>query len=402
MQLSVIIVSYNVKYFLEQCLCSLTRACRNMETEIWVVDNHSTDSSIAYLQPRFGNVKFINNPTNEGFAKANNQALARVTGEYILFLNPDTLLAEDCIEKCLAFMHEKKDCGLLGVHMIDGNGKFLKESKRGLPTLSNSFYKMCGLAKLFPRSPRFAGYYLGQLPEKENYPIDVIAGAFMMAPASVLKKTGSFDERFFMYGEDVDLSYRVQKAGFTNYYFAGTSIVHFKGESSPRPTAKQVRVFYDAMAIFVKKHFAGKGIAAFFVYPSIRLACMLAIARNAVLQLFYIKERSATGNKCIVVGSDESYHRITTHLQKNHWGRKVLGYVGKEPDGQIGYLGSTETLGECIRKTRADELIFCANGLSFAAIIDLLKKERLPVQKKFHTHGSQSLIGPNESLEFID
>lgn len=400
MQLSVIIVSYNVKHFLEQCLYSLKRACRNVEAEVWVVDNHSTDDSLAYLQPRFSEVKFIINNMNEGFAKANNQALARATGEYILFLNPDTLVAEDSIEKCLAFMRVKTDCGLLGVHMIDGNGRFLKESKRGIPTLANAFCKMSGLATLFPSSPQFSGYYLGHLPEKENHTVDVIAGAFMMAPSALLKKTGGFDEQFFMYGEDVDLSYRVQKAGFGNYYFAGTSIVHFKGESSPRRTGKQVRVFYEAMTIFVKKHFTGKGSASFFVYPTIKLLCMLAIAKNAVLQLLIQKEKPTTGNKCIVVGSDESYHLIVTHFQKNHWGRKILGYLNKEPAGQNGCLGSIETLAEGIKKTHADELIFCANGLDYSTIISLLMKEPLPVQKKFHAYGSQSLVGANESIEF--
>lgn len=281
MRLSVIIVNYNVKYFLEQCLYSVLKACKNIESEIIVVDNDSTDGSRNYLEPRFPEVKFVWNSSNQGFAKANNNASETAKGEFILFLNPDTLLPEDSLENCLDFFVVHKEAGALGLKMIDGSGKFLKESKRAFPSPSTSLYKLSGLAKLFPRSRTFAKYHLGHLSENENHEVDVLAGAFMMIPKKVLNEVGNFDERFFMYGEDVDLSFRIQKAGYRNYYFAGSSIIHFKGESTKRGSMNYVRMFYRAMNLFVKKHYHGSraGIFIFLIQAGIMVrACLSAIA----------------------------------------------------------------------------------------------------------------------------
>ncbi|MBL7726603.1 MAG: glycosyltransferase, partial [Dinghuibacter sp.] len=255
MQLSVIIVNYNVKYFLEQCLASVQKAVVGMDAEILVVDNASTDGSMQYLPPRFPGVRFIANEKNTGFAKACNQAYSLATGQYILFLNPDTLVPENCFSRCIAFFEETPGCGALGVRMVDGSGRFLKESKRGFPSPLVSFYKLSGLARLFPRSKVFAHYHLGHLSATENHEVDVLAGAFMMVKKEVLEQTGVFDESFFMYGEDIDLSFRIQKAGFKNYYFAGTTILHFKGESTKKGSLNYVKMFYSAMSLFVKKHY---------------------------------------------------------------------------------------------------------------------------------------------------
>jgi GT2 family glycosyltransferase len=257
LQLSIIIVNYNVKEFLEQCLFSVLKACKNIDAEIFVVDNYSTDGSKEFFEDKFPAVDFIWNPMNVGFSKANNIALQIATGEYILFLNPDTIIPEDCLEKCLQFAKTKNDLGGLGVHMVDGNNKFLKESKRGFPSLSTAFFKLAGLADAFPHSKLFAKYYLGNLDEHTTHEVDVLSGAFMMHPKKVLDKVGSFDEQFFMYGEDIDLSYRIQKAGCTNWYFAETSIIHFKGESTKKGDLNYVKNFYGAMSIFVKKHYSG-------------------------------------------------------------------------------------------------------------------------------------------------
>ena len=265
MELSVIIVNYNVKYFLEQCLHSVLKACRNIDSEIIVADNNSTDGSRAYLEGKFTDVSFICNHDNIGFAKANNLALEKARGEFILFLNPDTLLAEDSIEKCMHFFKTQEKIGALGIHMVDGSGNFLKESKRAFPSPLTSLFKLSGLARIFPGSKIFARYHLGHLPEKENHEVDVLAGAFMMMPKKVLTEIGNFDDRFFMYGEDVDLSYRVQEAGYKNYYFAESSIIHFKGESTKRGSLNYVRLFYKAMSLFVKKHYSG-GKAGFFIF----------------------------------------------------------------------------------------------------------------------------------------
>lgn len=207
MQLSVIIVNYNVKHFLEQCLFSVQKAIEDMQAEVIVVDNNSSDNSIVYLQPKFPSVKFITNIENLGFAKGCNMGLAMATGKYILFLNPDTIVPEDCFIKCISFLEQHSNAGAIGVKMIDGSGKFLKESKRAFPSPLTSLYKLFGFSRLFPRSKTFSRYHLGHLDENKINEIDVLAGAFMMIKKEVLDKVGSFDEIFFMYGEDVDLSY---------------------------------------------------------------------------------------------------------------------------------------------------------------------------------------------------
>ena len=255
MELSVILVNYNVKYFLEQCLASVEKAVLGMDAEVFVVDNASADGSVEYLTARFPTVQFIANTDNAGFAKACNQAYLQASGQFILFLNPDTIVPEDCFSKCLQFFHQTADCGALGVRMTDGSGNFLKESKRGFPTPLVSFYKLSGLSRLFPHSRIFARYHLGHLSEHENHEVDVLAGAFMMIRKDVLQKTGAFDESFFMYGEDIDLSYRIQKAEYKNYYFAETTILHFKGESTRKGSLNYVKMFYTAMSLFVKKHY---------------------------------------------------------------------------------------------------------------------------------------------------
>jgi GT2 family glycosyltransferase len=230
--LSVIIVNYNVKYFLEQCLHSVQKAIAGIPGEIIVVDNHSTDGSLAYLLPLFPSVQFIANAGNPGFSKANNQGWRMAKGDHILFLNPDTLLSEDCLQQSLALMEQRPDTGALGIRMVDGSGQYLPESKRGTPTPAVSFYKLSGLIRLFPKSPVFARYYLGHLSATEDHEVEVLAGAYMLVRRSVLEATSGFDERFFMYGEDVDLSYRIRQLGYKNRYLAGSSIIHFKGESA--------------------------------------------------------------------------------------------------------------------------------------------------------------------------
>lgn len=278
MKLSVIIVNYNVKHFLEQCLYSVRKACAGIEAEVLVVDNNSSDDSKVFLEPIFPEVNFIWNIANVGFAKANNQAFTIAKGEFILYLNPDTILAEDSIERCLHFFEHHNDAGALGIRMIDGSGNFLKESKRAFPSPLTSLYKLTGLTRLFPFSKTFARYHLGHLSENENHEVDVLAGAFMMIPKKVLDEIGNFDEQFFMYGEDVDLSFRIQKAAcsatggnFKNYYFSESSIIHFKGESTKRGSLNYVRLFYKAMNLFVKKHYSGSkaGIFIFFIQTAI-------------------------------------------------------------------------------------------------------------------------------------
>ncbi|MEO6255030.1 MAG: glycosyltransferase [Ferruginibacter sp.] len=287
MQLSVIIVNYNVKYFLEQCLYSVQKACVGIDAEIIVTDNNSSDGSRPFLEPGFPTVNFIWNTNNVGFAKANNQALAIAKGDHILFLNPDTILPEDSIQNCLQFFNFNKNAGALGIQMVDGSGNFLKESKRAFPSPLTSLYKLTGLTRLFPHSKTFAKYHLGHLSEHENHEVDVLAGAFMMIPKKVLDEIGNFDERFFMYGEDVDLSFRIQKAGYKNYYFAESSIIHFKGESTKRGSLNYVRLFYKAMNLFVKKHYSGSkaGIFIFLIQTAIILRATFSAIGNLLKKI---------------------------------------------------------------------------------------------------------------------
>ncbi len=263
MKLSIIIVNYNVRYFLEQALLSVQKASKNISSEVFVVDNNSVDDSVRMVTEKFPKVHLIANKDNPGFSKANNQAIRLAKGEYVLLLNPDTLVEEDTFEQCVAFMDAHPKAGALGVKMIDGSGNFLPESKRGLPTPMTAFYKTFGLSKLFPKSPTFNRYHLGFLDKDKTHEVDVLAGAFMLLRKSVLDKIGLLDETFFMYGEDIDLSYRVTKAGYQNYYFADTTIIHYKGESTKKGSLNYVKVFYNAMIIFAKKHFQGEKATLF-------------------------------------------------------------------------------------------------------------------------------------------
>ena len=213
-QLSIVIVNYNVKYFLQQCLYSVRAATQGLETDIYVVDNHSTDQSVEYLRPLFPEVTFIENTENVGFAKANNQALRICKGEYVLILNPDTVIGEESLRSLYFFMEDHPEAGALGLKMINGNGIFLAESKRSFPTPWVSFCKLFGLSKLFPNSPKYASYALPYLSPDEQHEVDVLCGAFMLMRHEALDKIGLLDEDFFMYGEDIDLSFysgRIQK-----------------------------------------------------------------------------------------------------------------------------------------------------------------------------------------------
>ena len=265
MKLSIIIVNYNVQYFLEQCLLSVFKATKDLNCEVFVVDNKSSDGSVEMVKNRFPDVKLIANDENKGFAAANNQAIKISSGQYILLLNPDTIVEEDTFSKTCSFLDQHPEAGALGVQMIDGKGNFLPESKRGLPTPAVAFYKIFGLSFLFPHSKIFGRYHLGFLNKNEIHEVDVLSGAFMMIRREALDKTGLLDEDYFMYGEDIDLSYRVIKAGYKNFYFPGTRIIHYKGESTKKSSINYVFVFYRAMAIFAKKHFA-KGNAALFSF----------------------------------------------------------------------------------------------------------------------------------------
>ena len=277
--LSVVIVNYNVVFFLEQCLNSVFAASKNLNVQIFVVDNNSVDGSINMLKENFSSVVLIENKENVGFSKANNQAIKRANSPYVLLLNPDTVIEEDTFDKCIDFMNSNTDCGGLGLRMLDGKGNFLPESKRGFPSPSVAFYKIFGLSYLFPKSQKFGRYHLGFLSEFEVNEVDVLSGAFMLLRTVTLEKVGLLDEQFFMYGEDIDLSYRIKLGGYKNYYFPETKIIHYKGESTKKSSVNYVFVFYKAMILFAKKHFSNKNANLF------SFAINLAIYMRASLSL---------------------------------------------------------------------------------------------------------------------
>lgn len=263
MKLSIVIVNYNVKYFLKQCLSSVFGSEKELsdgttlELDVWVVDNDSVDGSVEMVRKDFPQVHVIENHENVGFARANNMALTRADGQCLLLLNPDTVVEKDTFVRCTDFMEAHPDCGGLTVKMVDGDGNFLKESKRGFPTPEASFYKISGLIKLFPHSRRIAAYYMGHLPENKTNEIEIMPGAFLMMRREVYEQIGGLDESYFMYGEDIDYSWRIHLAGWKNYYLPETHIIHYKGESTKKGSMNYVYTFYNAMSIFVKRYFSG-------------------------------------------------------------------------------------------------------------------------------------------------
>ncbi|MDD2385995.1 MAG: glycosyltransferase [Bacteroidales bacterium] len=278
MKISVIIVNYNVKHFLEQCLNSVLASARHCETEIYVVDNNSVDGSCSMVKEKFPEVHLIENKKNYGFSYANNQAIKISKGEYVLLLNPDTVIEEKTLQKVCDFMDSHPDAGGLGVKMIDGKGRFLPESKRGLPTPEVAFYKIFGVSKLFPKSKKFGKYHLTYLDKEETHVVDVLSGAFMLLRKECLDKTGLLDENFFMYGEDIDMSYRISLAGYKNYYYPRTTIIHYKGESTKKGSINYVLVFYNAMIIFAKKHFSKRHAGTFSALINIAIYIRAAMA----------------------------------------------------------------------------------------------------------------------------
>lgn len=263
LKLSVIIVNYNVKYYLDQCIRSVLRAFVWMNTpaEIIVVDNHSADGSVDYLEKRYPQmlypmVRFVRSAHNLGFARANNIAIRQSRGEYVLLLNPDTIVGEDALKASVDFMDAHEDAGAVGVRMLGAQGRRAMESRRGLPTPMVSFFKMLGFCNRWPHHRLFGKYYMGYLPWDEPCQIEVVSGAYCMLRRKALDEVGLLDEDFFMYGEDIDLSYRVLKGGYHNYYLP-VDILHYKGESTQKSSFRYVHVFYEAMLIFFRKHYSG-------------------------------------------------------------------------------------------------------------------------------------------------
>jgi GT2 family glycosyltransferase len=378
MTLSVVIVNYNVKYFLEQCLISVINAAKGIECEIFVVDNASADGSCQMVRDRFPSVKLIENTENLGFSYANNQALRLVKGEFVLILNPDTVVEENTFTKCIDFMREHPEAGSLSVKMIDGKGKFLPESKRALPSPSVSFYKIFGFSWLFPRSKTFARYHLGHLNPDEINKIEILPGAFMFIRKVALDKAGLFDESFFMYGEDIDLSYRIIKSGFTNYYFPKTTIIHYKGESTKKGSINYVLVFYKAMMIFARKHFSQKNAFLYIalIYMAIYFRAGLSIAKRIVSRWAQptVDAAIVAVGLLIIIPFWERIRFSTADVYPNHLVMTLSAFYIITWIASIWFAGGYD---------KPQKIITSAKGIAMGSIIILIAYALLPEDMRF-------------------
>lgn len=310
MQLSVIILNYNVRYFLEQCVLSVQEATRGLEAEIIVVDNNSPDDSCQMVKERFPNVILIENKENVGFPKGNNIGVERASGEYVCILNPDTVVAEDTFEKILAFAQRKSNLGIIGCKLIDGTGNFLPESKRGIPTPWVAFTKISGLYKMAPSSRLFGRYYVGPLAENQTGEAAILVGAFMILRRELYKEIGGFDERYFMYGEDIDFSYSVLKKGLSNYYFHDTSIIHYKGESTVKDGTYMKR-FQQGMELFYEKNMKSSVFFSIFM--------RFGMFFFSFLKMFQGKSKPKITPKSYIFVSDNQVlkEKLQARLKKN-------------------------------------------------------------------------------------
>lgn len=365
MKLSIVIVSYNVKYFIEQCLRSVERATHHLETEVFVVDNASTDGSCEYLTPLFPNVNFIWNKDNRGFARANNQAIKLSTGKYVLLLNPDTIVAENTLAQFVQFMDNHPDAGGAGAYMLRTDGTFALESRRGLPTPFVAFCKMSGLAGLFPKSRIWGRYYMRYLDEQQINKIEIISGAFMFLRRETLEKSGLLDEDFFMYGEDIDLSYRIMKAGYNNY-FLPSRILHYKGESTVKSSYRYVYTFYQAMQLFFNKHYSHYSLL-------VSLPISIAIWTRAIMAYIgnQFRHRQKHIDKpytvnAIVAGSDKAVKEIHSILDKKYSVCKHKYFIEASTEQLQKELSSNEN-------KHYDTVIFDTDYYSYEQIFHLLE-----------------------------
>ena len=363
MKLSVIIVNYNVKYFLEQCLNSLEQAAKGISHEVIVVDNASTDASTEYITARFPNVKWMACKENNGFSKGNNIAFAQAKGEYLLMLNPDTIVTKEAIEGCVSFMDSHADAGACGVYMLRTDGSFAPESRRALPTPFVAFCKMSGLSRLFPKSRKFGRYYMQYLDKNKVNPIEIISGAYMMLRRSTIEKTGALDEDFFMYGEDIDLSYRILKQGYTNY-FLPVKILHYKGESTNKSSYRYVHTFYRAMQLFFKKHYSHYSFL-------VSLPITLAIWSRAVLayignQFSHRKLQELPPINCVVIGNADTIAEVGDILHKKQKNGTHKFFKANEAEMPQGHLSKE------IDTTGCNTVVYDTDAYSYSTILELL------------------------------
>lgn len=382
LKLSVIIVNYNVKYYLDQCISSVLRAFEVMKkasssdssvneevAEIIVVDNHSADGSVDYLEKRYPQmlypmVRFVRSAHNLGFARANNIAIRQSRGEYVLLLNPDTIVGEDALKASVDFMDAHEDAGAVGVRMLGAQGRRAMESRRGLPTPMVSFFKMLGFCNRWPHHRLFGKYYMGYLPWDEPCQIEVVSGAYCMLRRKALDEVGLLDEAFFMYGEDIDLSYRVLKGGYHNYYLP-VDILHYKGESTQKSSFRYVHVFYEAMLIFFRKHYSGMTFLLSLpiktaIYAKALMALVGMLSERMRKSLGFFAPSAEGAQHYVFVGSQEMQDACRDIARR-------LGLDAEFHDSEV-----QEDKSEAIWSEKNDNvLVLDADSMSYA---DMLKR----------------------------
>lgn len=382
LKLSVIIVNYNVKYYLDQCIRSVLRAFEEMKkasssdssvnedvAEIIVVDNHSADGSVNYLEKRYPQmlypmVRFVRSAHNLGFARANNIAIRQSRGEYVLLLNPDTIVGEDTLKASVDFMDAHEDAGAVGVRMLGAQGRRAMESRRGLPTPMVSFFKMLGFCNRWPHHRLFGKYYMGYLPWDEPCQIEVVSGAYCMLRRKALDEVGLLDEDFFMYGEDIDLSYRVLKGGYHNYYLP-VDILHYKGESTQKSSFRYVHVFYEAMLIFFRKHYSGMTFLLSLpiktaIYAKALMALVGMLSERMRKSLGFFAPSAEGAQHYVFVGSQEMQDACRDIARR-------LGLDAEFHDSEV-----QEDKSEAIWSEKNDNvLVLDADSMSYA---DMLKR----------------------------
>lgn len=384
LKLSVIIVNYNVKYYLDQCIRSVLRAFEVMKkasssdssvneevAEIIVVDNHSADGSVDYLEKRYPQmlypmVRFVRSAHNLGFARANNIAIRQSRGEYVLLLNPDTIVGEDALKASVDFMDAHEDAGAVGVRMLGAQGRRAMESRRGLPTPMVSFFKMLGFCNRWPHHRLFGKYYMGYLPWDEPCQIEVVSGAYCMLRRKALDEVGLLDEDFFMYGEDIDLSYRVLKGGYHNYYLP-VDILHYKGESTQKSSFRYVHVFYEAMLIFFRKHYSGMTFLLSLpiktaIYAKALMALVGMLSERMRKSLGFFAPSAEGAQHYVVVGSQEMQDACRDIARR-------LGLDAEFHDSEVQEDKSEATWSE----KNDNVLVLDADSMSYA---DMLKRMR--------------------------
>ena len=385
-KISIVIVNYNVKYLLEQCLYSVRSALGGREAQIFVVDNASTDGSVEYLTPLFPEVEFIKNRENRGFGAANNQVLGRCKGQYVLLLNPDTVIGEESLFSLMFYLDDHPAIGAVGVKMLNGRGEFLPESKRSFPTLWIAFCKLFALSKLFPNSPKYAQYNLPYLNPDKPHKVDVLCGAFMLIRREALAKCGMFDESFFMYGEDIDLSYRLVHAGYKNYYMP-ERVLHYKGKSSEKDDLKYLESFYGAMKVFFDKYYPDsskflKSLVYFAIRIRMRLAALSGWKGGK-------RKRLNPHRRLLVISREANFATVK---------QQCLQMMGKLEYVNLWNLDEERALDAICRKNKMKQftdIVFCFPDVRFEQMFLLM--DTMPEKKidyHIYNHFSKRVISP--------